>query len=156
VWFWRPCQRARADVSEEENCRPRLGRAVLRDRQQHAPPAWLEHGFYKPDYAIDIPADSVVMTFAALEQISDSFGAFLDFLLAKRPKLCVFVEPIREWYDGGNFIDHLAIRGHDIRNFLKGLPGAASAVGKGQDQCALEQVPPRETPKARPSSPISS
>ena len=28
--------------------------------------------FYKPDYAIDIPADSVVMTFAALEQISDS------------------------------------------------------------------------------------
>jgi len=80
--------------------------------------------FYKPDYAIDIPPDSVVMTFAALEQISDSFGPFLDFLLAKRPKLCVFVEPIYEWYDEANFIDHLAMRGHDIRNFLKGLPGA--------------------------------
>jgi hypothetical protein len=80
--------------------------------------------FYKPDYGIEIPADSVVMTFAALEQISDSFGPFLDFLLAKRPTLCVFVEPIYEWYDGANFIDHLAMRGHDIRNFLKGLPGA--------------------------------
>jgi hypothetical protein len=80
--------------------------------------------FYKPDYAIEIPPDSVVMTFAALEQISDSFGPFLDFLLAKRPKLCVFVEPIYEWYDEANFIDHLAMRGHDIRNFLKGLPGA--------------------------------
>jgi hypothetical protein len=80
--------------------------------------------FYKPDYGIEIPPDSVVMTFAALEQISDSFGPFLDFLLAKRPKLCVFVEPIYEWYDGANFIDHLAMRGHDIRNFLKGLPGA--------------------------------
>jgi hypothetical protein len=80
--------------------------------------------FYKPDYGIEIPPDSVVMTFAALEQISDSFGPFLDFLLAKRPKLCVFVEPIYEWYDGANFIDHLAMRGHDIRNFLKGLPDA--------------------------------
>ena len=80
--------------------------------------------FYKPDYDIEIPPDSVVMTFAALEQVSGSFGAFIDFLLAKRPKLCVFVEPIYEWYDPANFIDHLAMRGHDIRNFLKGMPGA--------------------------------
>jgi hypothetical protein len=94
-------------------------------------------GTRKADYAIDIPADSVVMTFAALEQISDSFGAFLDFLLAKRPKLCVFVEPIREWYDGANFIDHLAIRGHDIRNFLKGLPGALHRL---QDQGRIEII----------------
>ena len=62
--------------------------------------------FYKPDYDIEIPPDSVVMTFAALEQVSGSFGAFIDFLLAKRPKLCVFVEPIYEWYDPANFIDH--------------------------------------------------
>jgi hypothetical protein len=95
--------------------------------------------FYKPDYSIDIPADSVVMTFAALEQISDSFGAFLDFLLAKRPKLCVFVEPIREWYDGANFIDHLAIRGHDIRNFLKGMPGTLHRLqGQGRIEIIKE------------------
>ena len=80
--------------------------------------------FYKPDYTVEIPPNSVVMTFAALEQVHDSFGAFVDFLLAKRPKLCVFVEPIYEWYDPANFIDHLAMRGHDIRNFLTGLPAA--------------------------------
>ena len=80
--------------------------------------------FYHPDYGIEIARGSAVMTFAALEQISGSFGPFLDFLLAKRPKLCVFIEPIYEWYDPANFIDHLAIRGHDIRNFLKGLHGA--------------------------------
>src|SRR5262249_17499349 len=80
--------------------------------------------FYKPDYTVDIPPNSAVMTFAALEQISDASGPFLDFLLAKRPKLCVFIEPVYEWYDPANFVDHLAMRGHDVRNFLKGLLGS--------------------------------
>ena len=84
--------------------------------------------FYKPDYDIEIRRDSVVYTFAALEQVSDSFGAFVEFLLAKRPKLCVFVEPIYEWYDPANFIDHLAMRGHAIRNFLHGMPRALHAL----------------------------
>lgn len=77
--------------------------------------------FYKPDYDIEIPHNSVVMTFAALEQISDKYGPFVEFLLAKRPKLCVFIEPIYEWYDPANFIDHLAMRAHQARNFLIGL-----------------------------------
>jgi hypothetical protein len=80
--------------------------------------------FFNPDYDIVVPPNSVVLTFAALEQVSDSFGPFVKFLLAKRPKLCVFIEPFREWYDPANFIDHLALRAHDIRNFLKGLPSA--------------------------------
>jgi hypothetical protein len=86
--------------------------------------------FFKPDYDVDIPPGSAVMTFAALEQISDKFGPFVDFLLAKRPKLCVFVEPIYEWYDDGNFIDHLAMRAHDIRNFLKGMAGALHGLAR--------------------------
>jgi hypothetical protein len=77
--------------------------------------------FYKPDHDLDIPRNSVILTFAALEQISDKYGAFVEFLLAKRPKLCVFVEPIVEWYDPANFIDHLAMRAHETRNFLVGL-----------------------------------
>lgn len=78
--------------------------------------------FYNPDYNLNIAPNSAVMTFAALEQVGGSSGAFVDFLLAKRPKLCVFIEPVYEWYDPANFVDHLAIRGHDVRNFLKGLP----------------------------------
>ena len=79
--------------------------------------------FYHPDYDVEIPRESVVMTFAALEQISDASGAFIEFLMAKRPKLCVFIEPIYDWYDPANFIDHLAMRAHDIRKFLKGMHG---------------------------------
>jgi hypothetical protein len=80
--------------------------------------------FRHPDYGIEITNGSAVMTFAALEQIASGFDPFLDFLLAKRPALCVFIEPIYEWYDPANFIDHVAMRSHDIRNFLKGLRGA--------------------------------
>lgn len=79
--------------------------------------------FYHPDYAVEVPPDSVVMTFAALEQVSDASGPFIEFLLAKRPKLCVFIEPIFDWYDPANFIDHLAMRAHETRNFLKGMVG---------------------------------
>lgn len=79
--------------------------------------------FYNPDDSLDIPRDSVVMTFAALEQVSEASGPFIDFLLKKRPKLCVFVEPIYDWYDPANFIDHLAMRSHDTRNFLMGMLG---------------------------------
>jgi hypothetical protein len=77
--------------------------------------------FFHPDDGVDIPPDSVVMTSAALEQVSDASGPFIEFLLKKRPKLCVFIEPIYDWYDPANFIDHLAMRAHDTRNFLKGM-----------------------------------
>ena len=91
--------------------------------------------FFHPDYSVDMPANSVVLTFAALEQIADKHGPFLEFLLAKKPKLCVFIEPIREWYDPANFVDHLAMRAHDTRNFLVGLTGA---LHKLQSQGKIE------------------
>jgi hypothetical protein len=91
--------------------------------------------FYKPDYDLDVPRDSVVLTFAALEQISDQHGPFIEFLLEKRPKLCVFVEPIVEWYDRANFVDHLALRAHETRNFLVGL---APALRQLQQQGRIE------------------
>jgi hypothetical protein len=79
--------------------------------------------FYHPNYDLEIPPDSTVMTFAALEQISDASSPFIEFLIKKRPKLCVFIEPIYDWYDAANFIDHLAMRSHETRNFLKGMYG---------------------------------
>jgi hypothetical protein len=78
--------------------------------------------FFKPDDSLDIPPDSIVFTVGALEQTSTRHGPFIDFLLAKRPKLCVFIEPIYDWYDPANLADHLAIRAHDVRNFWKGFP----------------------------------
>jgi hypothetical protein len=79
--------------------------------------------FFKPDHTLDIPPNSIVFTVGALEQTSTRHGAFIDFLLAKKPKLCVFIEPIYEWYDPANLADHLALRAHDLRNFWRGFPG---------------------------------
>jgi hypothetical protein len=78
--------------------------------------------FFNPDHTLDIPPDSVVLTVGALEQTSTRHDAFIDFLLAKKPRLCVFIEPIYEWYDPANLADQLAIRAHDVRNFWKGFP----------------------------------
>ena len=107
----------------------RLGGALLRDRQQHAQAARLEHRgapvrFLQTRLRHRNSPRQRRHDLCRARAGFGSFGAFIDFLLAKRPKLCVFVEPIYEWYDPANFIDHLAMRGHDIRNFLKGMPGA--------------------------------
>ena len=86
--------------------------------------------FFHPDHSLDFPADSVVFTVGALEQTSTRHDAFIDFLLAKKPKLCVFIEPIYEWYDPSNLADHLAIRAHDLRNFWTGFPGRLQQLAR--------------------------
>jgi hypothetical protein len=78
--------------------------------------------FFNPDWSLELPADSIVLTVGALEQTLTRHGAFIDFLVAKKPKLCVFVEPIYEWYVPANLADHCAIRAHEVRNFWKGFP----------------------------------
>jgi len=90
---------------------------------------------FEPDYDLDIPSNSIVFTAGALEQVMDRHRPFIDFLLKKRPKLCVFIEPIYEWYDPANLADHLAIRAHDVRNFWKGFPSQmASLEAQGRVQ----------------------
>lgn len=91
--------------------------------------------FFNPDDSVDIPQGSVVLTFAALEQISDKPAAFVEFLLRKKPKRVVHLEPIYDWYDPANFIDHLAMRAHETRNFLRGLVGI---LHKLRDQGKVE------------------
>ena len=76
--------------------------------------------FFKPDYSVEIPPNSAVVTVGALEQTGDNNTKFLDFLMAKRPALVVHVEPTYDWYDPNSLIDHLAITAHDLRNFWRG------------------------------------
>ncbi len=76
--------------------------------------------FFHPDETLDFPPNSAVLTICALEQTADRNGPFLDFLLRKRPALCVNIEPIVDWYDPDSLVDHLAIRAHEVRNFLSG------------------------------------
>ena len=77
--------------------------------------------FYKPDITLDIPANSGIYTVAALEQVGERFEAFLQFLLCKRPAICVHLEPIDELLDPSHLMDRLSILYFRKRNYLKGF-----------------------------------
>lgn len=77
--------------------------------------------FFAPDQGLDLSAEGGVLTMCALEQIGDRFGPFLGYLLDKRPKRVVHIEPILELYDPASPHDALAIRYHSQRNYLTGL-----------------------------------
>ncbi len=74
--------------------------------------------FFKPDYTIDIPENSGIYTVAALEQVGENFKEFLNFLLDKKPSICVHMEPIDELLDDTNLIDSLSIKYFRKRNYL--------------------------------------
>ena len=78
--------------------------------------------FFHPDFSLSFPLNSAVITLGALEQTGTNWGAFLNFLLEKRPRACFHVEPIYEWYDKSNLIDYTASKAHESRNFWRGFP----------------------------------
>ncbi len=92
--------------------------------QLKAPVSGRRFDYFQPDYHLEIPANSAVITLNSLEQIGGDYQAFLDFILAKKPALCINAEPIVEMYDDNNLIDYLAIRYHKLRNYLCGYYGA--------------------------------
>lgn len=77
--------------------------------------------FFAPDPTLPLEKDSAVMTMVALEQTGPRNGAFIDFLLAKRPKICLHMEPLLDLYDENNLVDYLAARYHRKRGYLSGL-----------------------------------
>ena len=77
--------------------------------------------FFKPDYNVDIPENSAIYTVAALEQIGENFKDFVDFLLEKKPEICIHFEPIDELLDENNLIDTLSIKYFRKRNYLNGF-----------------------------------
>lgn len=79
--------------------------------------------FFKPDNSIDIPKSSGIYTVAALEQVGDKFKEFVNFLIEKKPDICIHMEPIDELLNDDNLIDSLSIRYFRKRNYLdKFLP----------------------------------
>jgi hypothetical protein len=79
--------------------------------------------FFHPDESLEIGPGDVALTISALEQVGARHGEFLDFLLRKRPKVCVHMEPMLDLYDPENLADYLAIRFHTARNYLSGFLG---------------------------------
>lgn len=75
--------------------------------------------FFNPDYNIDIPENSAMFTCNALEQIGENYKKFIDFLLCKKPNLCINFEPIPELLSN-SLVDQLSIMYSEKRNYLKG------------------------------------
>jgi hypothetical protein len=77
--------------------------------------------YFNPDYTLDIKPNSGIITIASLEQIGDKFDLFLNFLLEKKPVICVHLEPIDEVLNQNNLIDRLSMLYFKKRNYLKGF-----------------------------------
>jgi len=79
-----------------------------------------------------IGAETAVLTVHALEQVGASWQPFLDFVVARRPRLCVHLEPLVELYDAAP-LDDLARRYHRKRRYLDGfVPAIKALAARGQ------------------------
>jgi SAM-dependent methyltransferase len=84
--------------------------------------------FFQPDASLDLDPASGALTMCALEQVGPRFNCFLEYLLDKRPQVCVNMEPLLELYDETNLVDHLAARYHRKRGYLEGFLTALRAL----------------------------
>ncbi|MCJ7531972.1 MAG: class I SAM-dependent methyltransferase [Anaerolineales bacterium] len=84
--------------------------------------------FFSPDTSLKFDVNSAVLTIGALEQTGQNYEAFLQYLLAASPRVCVHIEPIVEWYDENNLIDYAAIRFHKTRKYWEGFPDRLKAL----------------------------
>jgi SAM-dependent methyltransferase len=76
--------------------------------------------YFAPDQTLKIPENSAIITLNSLEQIGRDYYPFLEFLLVRKPSLCINSEPFLEMYNGNDLLDYLAIRYHNMRNYLSG------------------------------------
>jgi len=76
--------------------------------------------FFNPDAQLRLADASAVLTFGALEQVGAEHGAYLDFILAQRPAVCVDVVGLGELYDETDLLDYLALLYHRRRRYLDG------------------------------------
>jgi len=77
--------------------------------------------FFNPDRSLALDPHGAVITISALEQVGSRHEAFLDFLMEKKPAICLHMEPIEELYDENNLIDYLALMYHRKRGYLSGF-----------------------------------
>lgn len=75
--------------------------------------------YFKPNYNIDIPEKSAIFTCASLEQIHDNYKEFVDYLIAKKPDICIHFEPSAELLNENNLVDKLSIMYFNKRKYLK-------------------------------------
>jgi len=74
--------------------------------------------FFEPETNLDMGINSLVYTVAALEQIGPNFENFINFIIKKKPGICIHLEPIDELLNKNKLIDNLSIKYFRKRNYL--------------------------------------
>ena len=77
--------------------------------------------YFNPDYDINFNNNCSVLTIASLEQVGQNWKAFLNYLLKKKPGLCIHIEPIAELLNEDILLDFLSIEYFKRRNYLSGF-----------------------------------
>jgi hypothetical protein len=76
--------------------------------------------YFNPDYNININKNSAIFTCASLEQIGENYKEFVDYLITKKPEVCIHFEPSSEILNENNLVDKLSILYFNKRKYLKG------------------------------------
>ncbi len=84
--------------------------------------------FFNPDFGFRLGRNDAVLTFDALEQVGERFWPFLAYLLDRKPKRVVHVEPAFELYDTACGFDAIAATYHKQRGYLRGFLPALEAL----------------------------
>ncbi len=89
-----------------------------------------------------IDGKTAVLTVHAMEQLAGNWRPFADFVLSRKPALCLHIEPILELYDGSPFDDR-ARRYHLKRGYLSGyLPFLQDLAQDGKIELVnVQRVP---------------
>ena len=83
----------------------------------------IEYGifdFNSPDYSLDVPDGSAILTFGALEQIGHNHDKYFSWIFDKNPEIIVNIEGFNELYDQNIMSHYLAHKYHKIRGYLDG------------------------------------
>jgi len=75
--------------------------------------------FFDIDKEFKLIENAGIFTFAALEQLSDHYDDFIQYLIEQNPKVCVHIEPMGEYLDFNNLNDYLSLKYFEKRNYIK-------------------------------------
>jgi hypothetical protein len=98
--------------------------------------------YFNPDFEFDLGSNSAIYTVASLEQIGDKHTKFIEYLLKKKPDICIHIEPIGELLDPENLLDLLSIKYFEKRNYLKGY---LDALRKLEQENKIEIIDARRS-----------
>lgn len=75
---------------------------------------------FSPDHKLNIDNNGAIFTIGALEQLGNNYEHFLQFLLYKKPDICINIETIYELYDQNKLFDYIGMLYIEKRNYLQG------------------------------------